>query len=146
MVMKRPSDRDCPADLVLPDEAALSALMRMPGRLVTVTFRGTRVRVLAAHDRAAQQAREIAPRPVIDPLHLELLSGFDYEGGPWPTSTAASLAQNLARTWTAGRPISDGMDCGREESGMGASRPVAGAEQARVPRSSPHPRLLPRAG
>jgi hypothetical protein len=47
----------------------------MPGRLVTVTFRGTRVRVLAEHDRAAQRARPAAPRPVPDLPHLELLTG-----------------------------------------------------------------------
>lgn len=67
-----------PADVGLIDAigtAALPGLVGIPGQLVTVTFRGTRVRVLAEHDRAAQRAREVAPRPVLDPLHLELASG-----------------------------------------------------------------------
>jgi hypothetical protein len=67
--------RDRHADLALLEDGALAPLVGMPGHLVAVTFRGARVCVLAAHDRAAQHSRTVAPGPVTDPLHLELLSG-----------------------------------------------------------------------
>ena len=80
------------ADLALRRDAELPALLGMPGRLVTVIFRGTRVRVLADHDRAAQQARVAAPRPVTDLLHLELLTGAaDAPGWSRPVAVHAVI-------------------------------------------------------
>jgi hypothetical protein len=55
MAIRPHSGRNHRTDLAIPAEGALSALLGMPGRLVTLTFRGTRVRVLVDHDRAAQQ-------------------------------------------------------------------------------------------
>lgn len=78
--------------LAMPQGGALSALLGMPGWLISVTFRGTRIRVLADHDRAGQQARTTAPWPVTDPLHLELLTGSaDTPGWPRPVALYAVM-------------------------------------------------------
>ena len=63
------------------------ALLDMPGQPLTVTFRGDRVRVLAAQDLAGQQARRVTPRPVTDLLHLEFLTGAG-EAPDWPRPVA----------------------------------------------------------
>jgi hypothetical protein len=59
----------------LQDGAALPALLGLPGQLAEVIFRGARLHVLASQDLAAQRSRRVAPRPVTDLLHLELLTG-----------------------------------------------------------------------
>jgi hypothetical protein len=81
--MNAVGERSNRAGLGSPTEAELSALVGMAGRLVTVTFRGARVYVLAGHDRAAQRARDLAPRPITDLLHLELLSGVAEDPSGW---------------------------------------------------------------
>jgi hypothetical protein len=75
MVIRPGSGQKRGADPAMPAGDELSAVLAMPGRLVSVTFRGTRIHVLADHHRAAQQARTTAQGPVTDLLHLELLTG-----------------------------------------------------------------------
>lgn len=83
IVMKPCSDQQHLVELACSEDMLPSALTAMPGRLVTVTFRGSKVRVLADHDRAAQRARNVAPHPVTDAFHLELLTGTE-EAPDWP--------------------------------------------------------------
>jgi hypothetical protein len=61
-------------DLVLSDEKAVPDLLGMSGKVVILSFRGTRIRVIAAENPEGQRACS-APEPVTDPLHLELLTG-----------------------------------------------------------------------
>jgi hypothetical protein len=61
----------------------MSALLGMPGELVTMAFRGSKITVLAAPDHAAQESRGPVG-PVTDPFSLELLSG-DREAPNWPS-------------------------------------------------------------
>ena len=92
MVIGPGSDRKRRVGPAGPADDALAALLGMPGRLVSVTFRGTRIRILADHDRAAQQARTAARRPVTDPFHLELLTGpADAPGWPRPVALHAVI-------------------------------------------------------
>jgi len=81
--MNAVGERRDPAGLGIPTEAELSALVGMTGRLVTVTFRDTRVCVLAGHDRVAQRTRDLARHPITDLLHLELLSGTAEDPPDW---------------------------------------------------------------
>jgi hypothetical protein len=73
--MKLAARRSQRSDLAFSDGKLLSDLLSMPGRLVIVSFRGTRLRVLAADDVEGQRVRSAAVEPVTDPLHLELLTG-----------------------------------------------------------------------
>jgi hypothetical protein len=75
MVMKFAVHQSHGSGLALSDGSLLSELLGMPSELVTISFRGTWLQVLAAQDPAARVERPAAPGPVTDPLHLELLSG-----------------------------------------------------------------------
>jgi hypothetical protein len=55
----------------------------MPGKVVTLNFRGTRIIVIAAENPEGQRAGSAAAEPVTDLLHLELLSGSGEAPG-WP--------------------------------------------------------------
>lgn len=61
----------------------MSALLGMPGELVTTTFRGSKIIVLVAPDHTAQGLRGPVG-PVTDPFSLELLSGHG-EAPNWPS-------------------------------------------------------------
>lgn len=55
----------------------------MPGKVVSLSFRGTRIQVIAADNPVGQRVRSAAAEPVIDLLQLELLSGSG-EATDWP--------------------------------------------------------------
>lgn len=63
------------SDLVLSGHDMLPELLGMSGISVVLTFRGTRILVIATDNLEGQRARSSAAEPVTDPLHLELLSG-----------------------------------------------------------------------
>jgi hypothetical protein len=71
------------SDLVAPELMALPGLLGMPEKLVTLCFRGVRIRAIAADNPVGQRARRTAPEPVTDPLQLELLTGSG-EAPHWP--------------------------------------------------------------
>jgi hypothetical protein len=81
--MKLAVQRSQRLDLAFPDGELLSGLLGMPGRLVIVSFRGTRLPVLAALDAEGQRAHCAVPEPVTDPLHLELLTGPGEAAPAW---------------------------------------------------------------
>jgi hypothetical protein len=62
-------------ELGFSDSLLLPDLLCMPGKLVILSFRGTRIQVLAAHDFEGSRLRSDAPGPVTDPFQLELLTG-----------------------------------------------------------------------
>jgi hypothetical protein len=70
-------------DLVLSDAELLPGLLGMGRQVPIPDFRGARVRVLAELDRAGRRLRDEEPRPVTDPLRLELLTGSG-EAPDWP--------------------------------------------------------------
>jgi hypothetical protein len=72
----------CRPDRLLQQGRQLALLLGAAGEAFAVTFRGTRVHVLADQD-VAGQARRTARYPVIDLLHLELLTGAG-EVPDWP--------------------------------------------------------------
>jgi hypothetical protein len=55
----------------------------MSGKLLMVSFRGTKIRVLAQQCPDGQRERSDAPVPVTDPVQLELLTGVG-EAPDWP--------------------------------------------------------------
>jgi hypothetical protein len=75
MVMKLAVRRSQRSGLAFSDGSLLSELLGMPSKLVTTSFRGARIQVLAAQHPTGRVDRPVAPEPVTDPLHLELLSG-----------------------------------------------------------------------
>jgi hypothetical protein len=81
MVMKHAVRQTHRRGFALSDESQLPRLLGMPSELVTVTFRGISVQVLASQVSGAAKWRPGAPTPVTDPLHLELLSGYGQAAG-----------------------------------------------------------------
>ena len=81
--MKLATQRSQRSDLVFPEVSALPALLDMPNNLVIVSFRGTKIRVIAGDNPAGQSSRPAATEPITDPLHLELLTGSG-EAPDWP--------------------------------------------------------------
>jgi hypothetical protein len=81
--MKLATQRSQCTDLALCEEMTLAGLLGMPNKFVILSFRGTRIRVIAAENPAGQRARLAAAEPVTDPLHLELLTGSG-EAPDWP--------------------------------------------------------------
>src|ERR1700689_3769660 len=61
----------------------LPSLLDMSGKVVRLSFPGTRIRVLAAENPEGVCARPAAAEPVTDPIQLELLSGSG-EASDWP--------------------------------------------------------------
>jgi hypothetical protein len=62
---------------------SLPGLLGMSGEVVILSFRGTKIQVIAADNPDGQRARLAAAEPVTDPLHLELLTGSG-EAPDWP--------------------------------------------------------------
>lgn len=81
--MKLATQRSQRSDLALSEAMALPDLLGMPNKLVMLSFRGTRIHVIAAENPDGQRARPAAAEPVTDPLHLELLTGSG-EAPDWP--------------------------------------------------------------
>jgi hypothetical protein len=73
--MKLEVQRSQRRELAFSDETALPGLLGMSGEVVNLSFRGAKIQVIASDYPAGQHARSTAPRPVTDPVHLELLSG-----------------------------------------------------------------------
>jgi hypothetical protein len=63
------------SDLAPSAERFLRSLLNVSGKVVILSFRGTRIQVLAAENPDGQRARSMALDPVTDLVHLELLTG-----------------------------------------------------------------------
>jgi hypothetical protein len=70
-------------DLAVSHWMDLPDLLGMPGKVVKLSFRGARIRVLAAENPMGLRARPAMTEPVTDPCQLELLSGPG-EASDWP--------------------------------------------------------------
>jgi hypothetical protein len=70
-------------DLAVNHWMDLPGLLTMPGKVVKLSFRGARIRVLAAENPTGLCARPAMTEPVTDPCQLELLSGPG-EVSDWP--------------------------------------------------------------
>lgn len=83
MVMKLAMRQLQQSDLVLRCAAELPSLLSMSGKVVMLSFRGTRIRVLADESPGGVCLRLGVAEPVTDPSQLELLSGSG-EAPDWP--------------------------------------------------------------
>ena len=81
--MKLINRRQQPSGLVFPDQDELEGLLAMSGKLLILSFRGSKVRVLAEQHPAGQRARPGSAVPVTDLVQLELLTGVA-EAPDWP--------------------------------------------------------------
>jgi hypothetical protein len=81
--MKLAAKQRQPSELDASDHRRLESLLTMSGKLLILSFRGSKIWVLAEQCPEGQRARPCPAVPVTDPVQLELLTGMG-EAPDWP--------------------------------------------------------------